>query len=824
MKLNMIKKIITTLVLGYMASISNAQDISEEISTNISKYFDNYPEEKITLITDKSTYKPGEKIWFKALITNNTNEHLFLSKGLSFKLFDRKGNLIINDTYLIDNGSVSGASLIPSKTLPGEYMLFAYSSWMENGSVKDIFRKTIRVATENPSNFNIQISTDKKFYNPEDTVNIEISTTDFDGDPISNATITLKLIVKNKTQTLAAKTNGAGQAQFNFIYPNGENTTPVKAECTAKTEVGLSNTRIYIYPEPQKLKVSFATSGNKLVINCRSLLLVQLADQYGNPYPAEGDIINSANETIGHIKTDEEGMGATSITPKSNSKLFFKLKNKSFELPAIVEQGASINLIKKNQDSALVKIETNGISDQKGLNIIAISQNKTFYSVQIPSKKQAIVTIPVNEIKSDKCIILLVDNSKKIISLLPFYIGNDRVKLDISTDKAVYSLRDKANVKINCENGIKGIFTIAVSSENENSYNLIKSNRIDYSLLFKEELNHWQKIITNLIDKKEYTSKDGLQGVVLDKKSNPIKNANVKMFNPSTFKLTQINTDTLGWFEEPYVTRDIHDMYISISATSENNNPKSKVYLLNKFEVKLFTLINHNPELLNPAYKVFPDVNEHILPNLSIIEEQQNTIDNIYKNDDLEKKQILSSNRSLLDAIAMIKPYKIINGKITFRAPGTYGDVEGAMFVIDGALMGANIPTYLHTYDIDDIKIYTNPAEVSRYSSFAEAIIEIKTKDGRKENAMPQNIEGMSLIKGYKKPETYQAVEYISNSAKEKDTRTSLLWIPENNCENANEKTFTFYTSDIKGKFKGVVFGLTQNGQAIIGNTSFIVK
>ena len=79
-------------------------------------------------------------------------------------------------------------------------------------------------------------------------------------------------------------------------------------------------------------------------------------------------------------------------------------------------------------------------------------------------------------------------------------------------------------------------------------------------------------------------------------------------------------------------------------------------------------------------------------------------------------------------------------------------------------------------------------------------------------------------MSGYEIPLQFNAPEYGSNNFQKPDNRTTLIWNPEITLNDKGEETINFYTSDVKGKFVGIIEGIDSNGVPVKSKFYFTVK
>lgn len=115
----------------------------------------NYEQEKVYLLTDKSQYAAGDQIWFKSFVFDGYNRSA-LSTTLFVELYDADKKLIDWKTILLTNGEGSGDFKLKEDLPEQIYFVRAYTPYMTNFNEDFQIVKTIPV------------------YNPSSTKTLEI--------------------------------------------------------------------------------------------------------------------------------------------------------------------------------------------------------------------------------------------------------------------------------------------------------------------------------------------------------------------------------------------------------------------------------------------------------------------------------------------------------------------------------------------------------------------------------------------------------------------------------------------------------------------------
>jgi hypothetical protein len=138
-----IKLMLLTSALCLLMLNSRGQAI-QEVQNSFNLYKHSALQEKVFVHTDKSTYLPGEIIWFKIYcVDGNDHKPLNLSKVVYVEVLDNSQNPVVQAKISVKNGIGDGSFYIPVTVNNGNYKFRAYTSWMKNFSPDYYFEKTI---------------------------------------------------------------------------------------------------------------------------------------------------------------------------------------------------------------------------------------------------------------------------------------------------------------------------------------------------------------------------------------------------------------------------------------------------------------------------------------------------------------------------------------------------------------------------------------------------------------------------------------------------------------------------------------------------------
>lgn len=150
------KNIFCVLLLSIVQPVF-AQTKLEKALTNLEN---NYEQEKVYVLTDKSQYAAGDRIWFKSFVFDGYNRSA-LSTTLFVELYNSDKKLIDWKTILLTNGEGSGDFKLREDLPEQVYFVRAYTPYMTNFSEDFQIVKTIPIYNPNsPESLVISKSSD----------------------------------------------------------------------------------------------------------------------------------------------------------------------------------------------------------------------------------------------------------------------------------------------------------------------------------------------------------------------------------------------------------------------------------------------------------------------------------------------------------------------------------------------------------------------------------------------------------------------------------------------------------------------------------------
>ena len=402
---------------------------------NIHQFNTVYPQEKVFLQFDNTSYYTGEVIWFKAFVVNATTHERAQSKVLYVDLISPTGVLLTRQKLKIVAGQADGAfPLLDGSTAQarekrgvleypsGFYEIRAYTSYMLNFNVESIFSRVFAVY-EKPKK-------EGNYY-------------------AENPTVTLRKVESYEPRPKTEKLNRIN-CEF---YPEGGHLI-----------MGKTN------------RVAFKVTGNT-----------------GFGIEAQG-VLDDTDITF---VTVHDGMGSFIITPqkrKNTVTLTVDGKKHSFSLPQPEQAGLAIQVSQCLNDSIslIVDCSLEFMDKVFGMIITCRGDIVDFRTVRMESDRIETV-ISMAGIPEGVCRISLFDNSGNLFASRAVYHRSPDLKtplLEVQSDKENYDPFEKVNLRFQLKDGQGNPFRdrFCLSVRDSRSQGNILADDLRTSMLLSSDL------------------------------------------------------------------------------------------------------------------------------------------------------------------------------------------------------------------------------------------------------------------------------------------------------------------------------------------------
>lgn len=173
---------------------------------------------RILLTTDKPLYQPGQIIHLRALALSTFDLTPAAAQPLDIRIADGKGNTVFRDSLTTTDFGVAFTDF----QLAGEVNTGAYKITATMGDTST--EQTVTVERYVLPKFDVNLATERPYYQPGERVQGSLNSAYFYGKPVSGAEITLEGFTYDFERvdafTLQGETNADGSFNFEFQLPD----------------------------------------------------------------------------------------------------------------------------------------------------------------------------------------------------------------------------------------------------------------------------------------------------------------------------------------------------------------------------------------------------------------------------------------------------------------------------------------------------------------------------------------------------------------------------------------------------------------------------
>jgi hypothetical protein len=530
-------------------------------------------------------------------------------------------------------------------------------------------------------------------------------------------------------------------------------------------------------------------------------------------------------------------------------------KGQSFELPG-VDENHSVALVVARTDNDFIWADliVRGNTPRK-LAVTATQGYNLLWAAHLEISDNSRIKIPITELRPGIVQLSVFDEqashqSSRLV-FIPEKGRSDLQISDVTTDNGILKITLKATDETAKPVAAGLILTIADTIREQPGRNLVRQqivlngellNSVDNASILPEGTDHkslaldyalicnelkgfsWNSVLSiNESKPGESTEiKTGISGRVTDKKGNPVPRAKINILNNMDMKLYKAIADDKGIFRyQEYQPVNMQNLNITatdesgkgnyhvmtdptvsekVSSRIKNLNPVASKYAISSLALSAYLTANPNQLTEQPSGKVQENEEKH--PRVE------------------PYKTMLTTATNLLDVIKSMKPFTLMNGQIVFSGGiNSINYQSGALIVIDNVKMGTSIDVLNNVvpYDVDEIKISTDPIDIQRYTGLNNVgVIEITTKRGLNIPATSSVVLPKEKLynEGVRIPRNFLTSDALAGQAG-KDFRTTLYWNPDLEIGPSGTTTFSVPLSGIKSGFVISAEGITSSGQII---------
>lgn len=868
------------LALIFVTDINARQVVPDTIVRYFEKELSRFPQEKMSIHTDRSVYLSGERVWFRVHVVDAlTLMQANASRYVYVELTAPTGSLVKRIKIRPDDkGSFGGYLDIDEEQPEGNYTIRAYTQFMRNIGEDYFAHKSVFISTPASQELkpHVVITEHGKDLKTSIYFSTEADETDTivpqqvlvfaDGDP------------DGKGEHLKFK-NGVAEYTFKEKEVNKSRTYLLQTIYNNK----IAERYLSLPFDDADFSVTFFPEGGTAVLSSPSKIAFKAIGTDGLSVDVEGEVKDEEGNVCTTFRSSHLGMGSFTLNcmPGKRYVAHCKTRNgveKEFELPAASEQAVAVNTLWRN-DVLRVSLNRSPLNaNRQNLTLVAQLRGLVLYAQPWDDSRSYIdfergffpagivhfILIDENSnILSERLVFSRQDNATAAVALnpdRPDYTPRQKVVLDLNL-KDVYgnplegnfsmSVVDKADVKPDTTSNI--LSTLLLTSELkgyiEQPASYLKNDRkTEYNLDVLMMTQGWRRYNVPEILKGHITETlpypVELGDVVTGKAEgyfSALKDANISLIalNDSVIgtELTKPNTEGIFRFdrlEYPENTKYIiqalrkkgsRNLFITLDSCRAFPQPDLKL-LAPRQELA----VEHNyVQKMDMKYTLENGMRVYNLSEVLITARRKPEVATTSPYYSVSTSKVLTAEDvdkghfiSVLDMVRRL-PGLTVSGtnEVKYRG-GT------PMVLLD------NIPEENFDFDrldVDNISdmFFSPPATVGPvFGARAQSgAIVITTKKGFVEkNRLNKNM-GIVTPLGYQQSVEFYSPVYDTKEkleSRSRDLRSTIYWNPSVVADAEGRAHVEFYAADSPVDYRVVVEGVCKNGVIISSSSSMLPK
>jgi hypothetical protein len=450
--------VISVTLFGF---IKAEDDPIKKAATQLDKWLNNYPQEKVYLHFDKPYYSVGDDIWFKAYVTIGPKHQLSaLSGALNVELIDDRDSVKQSIKIKLNAGLGHGDFALSDTLAAGSYRIRAYTNWMRNAGPDYFFDKTIQIGNAINNTVFTKTSYTYSTQNGQQVTNAVINYTDLDGDPYADKEVSYQVQLNNKDVSKGKGiTDSKGDLHIAFI--NTQQTPLKKGNIITKIKVQDKVTLTTVVPVKAllaKVNVQFFPESGNLVNNLPSKVAFKAVGDDGLGKVINGVVTDNDNQEVANIKTQHLGMGEFILIPQAGKTYKAQLTYEdgsqgTVALPKVLDQGYIVTLntnLPNDPDHIALRIIASPALAGSEINLVAQSGGSICFAAKnkiangMLSSKIAKDRFPTGIVQFT----LFNAAGEAINERLIFVNRADGLKIDLTSPQQTYAQREKVKLQI----------------------------------------------------------------------------------------------------------------------------------------------------------------------------------------------------------------------------------------------------------------------------------------------------------------------------------------------------------------------------------------
>ncbi len=836
------------------------------IENRFSKQSNKTLPEKVYLQTDKPYYSAGEDIWFKGylvnaaiLLPNSQSRYIYV------ELIDKSDSIINRVKIRRDSLGFAGCIKLKPEMPVGNYVLRAYTYWMQNVSSDFFFSKNIYIGNSIDDAVSCKIEYGIPVSNK---IPVILTFTNSYKSPV----VGKKFSITQNWKSLARKnvaltSNSDGKINWQIAVDSADHSNKFIDVSINNPDMKF-NKRFFIPDFSSDFDVQFFPESGALLNDNLQTLAFKAIGTDGLSVEVSGKVFSDKNVEIAEFQSFNKGMGKFIIDTNAGESYYAIIKSaagveKRFKLPSSQSEGLAIHLVfNKSKILYEIKNQTN-------------KPNEAFYLL-VHSRGIVYVIQPLKKLEGQIAESLLppgIASFSIIDSLgntycerLSFVRNFNFPIINMQNDRRVYSKRELVNLNLNIQSlrgkSVAGNYSISITdsktvkldslSNNIKSYLLLSSDIKGYvedpaAYLADDKIETrektdvlmltqaWRRFNTADVVKNSKVQTDfyleagqTLSGKILNLLGKPSKKCDIIMLSPYKSMIKTTQTDSTGTYLIDGIEFPDSTTFVLKARKKKTFGDVEIIPDADVFPKPNVFIPTSTAKTTIPPIEYFQQTKEKYyteggmrivnLSEVTVTADRKTTDESSDIYSGMADTQITSESlekypaMSILDVLRTVAGIQVMGDRVSIR-----GSQNNPMFLIDG-IETEDIEdlTYMTATDVENISVFKG-ADASIFGSRGgNGVITITLKKGVIQKVgVPISLAQIMPL-GYQKPTQFYEPKYDVDSIKmseKPDLRTTIYWNPMLITDNTGNIHVKFYTADKANNYSVVFEGITNTGE-----------
>jgi len=442
---------------------------------------------------DKTVYTGNETIWFTAYLLKSEVDilkHNLLSVAL---INEDNRRLALEERFVMKEGYAHGNMRLPDTIPPGSYYLVAYTNMKKDSIPLAEYIQYITIKTAANQTYELTAKVLDTAATPGE-IHVLLNTRNAVFQRIPDADLSYTI---GRAKAVSAKTNKQGQ--YLIKIPKAK-IGPLSNILTVEMrhEKESKNLSLQLPYQKAALQVGFYPEGGNLVANLENKVSLEAKLSDGQPLSLTA-IVFDGTVPIDTVQTSGYGVGQFKFRPKAEGNYYVKLKG---VFPnAIVQQ--RYPLPKVHSEGLILGAEESVVEDTLNIQIASLESRRVVVKIQKEERvlaevqlnvgpKKRPVKVDLTKMPRGLTTITVYDMQGTPLAERIFFAHfNKKAALNIETSSATYKPREKINLKLSMgdQGGTEGLAgLVSIACVQSNRLEPLKQSNIENYFYLEEQL------------------------------------------------------------------------------------------------------------------------------------------------------------------------------------------------------------------------------------------------------------------------------------------------------------------------------------------------